>query len=512
MLTNQQKLRYTSITALMLQVTTLVCGFILPKMYLTYYGSTVNGLVSSITQFLGFIALAECGVGAVVRSAFYKPLAQKDNYDLSLIVVSSDSFFRKIALLLLIYVVVLIAVYPFLVSDTFDFIYTESLIAIMSASFFAQYYFGMTSRLLLASDQFGFIFLSIQVISLLLNLVISIFLMKHGFSIHFVKLAASTIFVLQPIALYLFVKKKYNIDYTMKPRKDAIPQKWNGFAQHLAAIVLASSGVVILSIGAPITLVSVYSIYSLVVIGVKNLVDATTNGFMAYFGNLYALDKLDELKVEFSKFQWQMHSLVTIVFILTVVLITPFVAVYTANITDANYIVPTFGMLFSAAWGMYCYRLPYSIMVLAVGHYKQTQNSAIIEVVLNVSISVLFFYLWGLEGIALGIFISMIYRTVYFANYITQKIFQTSSSYWQKFFGVNVIVILVFGICYLALHDFLAATDVENFLDWTILALKNGITVVLISLLVNMFFFKDYTREFLNKFSKLNFFKKKTRP
>ena len=108
MLTNQQKLRYTSITALMLQVTTLVCGFILPKMYLTYYGSTVNGLVSSITQFLGFIALAECGVGAVVRSAFYKPLAQKDNYDLSLIVVSSDSFFRKIALLLAIYVVVLI--------------------------------------------------------------------------------------------------------------------------------------------------------------------------------------------------------------------------------------------------------------------------------------------------------------------------------------------------------------------------------------------------------------------
>ena len=233
---------------------------------------------------------------------------------------------------------------------------------------------------------------------------------------------------------------------------------------------------------------------------------------MAYFGNLYALDKLDELKVEFSKFQWQMHSLVTIVFILTVVLITPFVAVYTANITDANYIVPTFGMLFSAAWGMYCYRLPYSIMVLAVGHYKQTQNSAIIEVVLNVSISVLFFYLWGLEGIALGIFISMIYRTVYFANYITQKIFQTSSSYWQKFFGVNVIVILVFGICYLALHDFLAATDVENFLDWTILALKNGITVVLISLLVNMVFFKNYTREFLNKFSKLNVFKKKTRP
>ena len=51
------------------QVVTVLCNFILPRYFLTYYGSEVNGLVSSINQFLIFITLCECGVGAVVQSA-----------------------------------------------------------------------------------------------------------------------------------------------------------------------------------------------------------------------------------------------------------------------------------------------------------------------------------------------------------------------------------------------------------------------------------------------------------
>ena len=46
------------------------------KTYSVAYGSDVNGLVSSITQFLGYIALVEGGVGGVIRAALYKPLAK----------------------------------------------------------------------------------------------------------------------------------------------------------------------------------------------------------------------------------------------------------------------------------------------------------------------------------------------------------------------------------------------------------------------------------------------------
>ena len=72
-MTRKMKLMLNSTSSLIYQLITIVCGFVLPRFFLTHYGSEVNGLVSSITQFLGFISLAECGVGAVVQSTLYKP-------------------------------------------------------------------------------------------------------------------------------------------------------------------------------------------------------------------------------------------------------------------------------------------------------------------------------------------------------------------------------------------------------------------------------------------------------
>ena len=127
MLSQRRKLYLTSGFSLFLQIFTIVYGFVLPRLFLEFYGSAVNGLVSSITQFLGFIALAECGVGAVVQSALYKPLAQKDSASLSRIVVSAEHFFRNIAKLLLVYTAILLVIFPHIISGNFDFLYTAIL-------------------------------------------------------------------------------------------------------------------------------------------------------------------------------------------------------------------------------------------------------------------------------------------------------------------------------------------------------------------------------------------------
>lgn len=66
-------------------------------MILESFGSDVNGLVNSITQFLGVITLLDLGVGAVVQSALYKPLAENDTDTISKIYVSANKFFRRLA-------------------------------------------------------------------------------------------------------------------------------------------------------------------------------------------------------------------------------------------------------------------------------------------------------------------------------------------------------------------------------------------------------------------------------
>ena len=66
------------ITSLGLQICSIICGFIIPKLIISSYGSNVNGLIVSITQFLSFITLLEAGFGPVIKSCLYKPISNKD--------------------------------------------------------------------------------------------------------------------------------------------------------------------------------------------------------------------------------------------------------------------------------------------------------------------------------------------------------------------------------------------------------------------------------------------------
>lgn len=472
MLTQKRKLHLTSGFALFLQIFTMVYGFILPRLFLEYYGSAVNGLVSSIAQFLGFIALAECGVGAVVQSALYKPLAKKDSSELSRIVISAEHFFRNIAKLLLVYTAVLFVVFPNIISGNFDFLYTASLVVIIAISSFAQYYFGITYRLLLMSDQFGFVPIIIQIAALSLNLVASVVLMKSGCSVHIVKLASSIVFLLQPLAVSFIAHRWYKIDRTIKYDKAAIPQKWNGLAQHISSVVLQSSGVFVLTVFSTLENVSVYAIYYLVVGGVRSLTMSVTNGMQAFLGNMFAKGDLPTFKEKFEAFEWRLHFVVSVVFAVTAVLIVPFVGVYTKGITDVNYIVPVFGIILTAAWGLYCIRLPYNIVVLAVGHYKQTQWSAIIEAVLNLLTAIILVLKFGLVGVAIGTLVAMIYRTCYLAWYISRNVIDRSLLPFVKHLFVDAVSVAVFVWIVSSVHGDTFVISASTYLEWFILAAK----------------------------------------
>lgn len=483
-MTRRSKLKLNMASSLLYQLITLVCGFILPRFFLSYYGSEVNGLVSSITQFLGFISLAECGVGAVVQSSLYKPLANRDMVSVSRIVISSERFFKRVAYILLAYVAVLMAVYPFITIDSFDYLFTMALILVISGSTFAQYYIGMTCRILLNADQLGFIQYIIHSAALIFNSISCILLMRAGASIQVVKLITSLIFVIQPVLLSIIAKRKYKINRTVKITDEPIKQKWNGLSQHISAVVLGNTDTVVLTLLSTLQNVSVYAVYHLVVNGVKQIVLSMTNGMQAMLGNMLAKNEMKELNRSFDRFEWLLHSLVTLVFSVTSVLIVPFVSVYTAGITDAEYIVPVFAYLITFAQASYCLRLPYNIMVLAAGHFKQTQWSAIIEAVINIVVSVILVFRFGLIGVALGTLAAMVYRTVYLANYLRKNILQRKIHHFIKHLIVDAIAVLLLFVVVSAFSDFYTMIKID-YLSWFVLAIKVGLTAVVIQVLVN---------------------------
>ena len=64
------------------EVVTLVSGLVLPRLILVTFGSSCNGLLSAIVQFLGFSTLLRAGVGAVTKAALFRPLAEKNQKEI----------------------------------------------------------------------------------------------------------------------------------------------------------------------------------------------------------------------------------------------------------------------------------------------------------------------------------------------------------------------------------------------------------------------------------------------
>lgn len=420
----KNKLATNTLASVSNQIITIACGFVLPRYMLATYGSTVNGLVSSVTQFLSIIAFMQMGVGAVVQSALYKPLAEKDTDAVSKIFCSAQKFFRTIAIVFALYVGVLVVLYPVLVGKDFDFWFSASLIIIIAFNSFAQYYFGITNQMLLWADQKAYVSLALDSITLVINTIISILVMKAGGSVQLVKLIATSIYVVRPLGLTAYVNRHYLIDKKIRYTSEPIKQKWNGFAQHLASAVMDNTDVIILTTFSTLQNVSIYTVYHLVVNGIRQLITSFTVGVQSFFGRIYAIKDIGYVRSRFKAAETVFHFTVTVLFTCVITLIIPFVKVYTNGVTDIEYEVPVFAYIISTAQAIYCYRLVYFMMIKAAGHYKETQKSAIIEMSINLVVSILFVIKYGLIGVAIGTLAATLYRTTYFVIYLTKKIIQ----------------------------------------------------------------------------------------
>ncbi|MEQ2922042.1 polysaccharide biosynthesis C-terminal domain-containing protein [Ruthenibacterium lactatiformans] len=489
-MSRKKKLLLNTLTGMLRQLTVVICGFVLPRYMLLYFGSSLNGLVSSISHFLNFITFLEMGVGAVVQSNLYAPLADKCSTKISEIFLASERFFRKIAFIFIGYIVVLLFVFPNLINNEYNWFFTASLIVIISISLFEQYYFGISYQLLLNADQKSYIQNTVGIITVILNTVFCIALMQKGKSIHVVKLVSALVYLLQPIFLASYVKKNYLLDRKVKIVGEPIKQKWNGFSQHLASIVCNNVDVVVLTLFSTLTDVSIYSVYYSVTNGVTQIILTGAMGLESLFGSMLARREKDKLLVTFEAAEWTIHFCATVLYTIMAILIIPFVRVYTVGITDANYIVPGFGIMLALAYGCMCIRIPYFRMIKAAGHYKQTEKGAYISVFINIVLSVVLVFPFGLPGIAFGTLAALLYHTCYFVNYLRKNIICRPIKYFVRYLVLDTLT---------GLLGFILAIRIEigelSYYAWFIMAIKVSVVTIVIAGLIQVLLNRKTTKE-----------------
>ena len=428
-------------------------GFIVPKITIDYFGSDVNGLVSSITQFLAYITLLESGFGPVVKATLYKPLAKRDTNTIANILKASEKFFRRIALIFVLYIIVLCFVFPFIAKADFDTLFTVSLVVIIGISTFAEYYFGMTYRLFLQAEQKTYIISIIQIFIYILSAIAVITLAIAGCNILMIKLATGLIFIIRPLAQNFYVKRKYKINLKEASGNYKIKQKWDGLAQHIAAVIHGNTDITILTIFTTLAEVSVYSVYYLVISGIKKIVQSFNSGIDASFGDMIAKKEDDNLRKKFSSYELLYISIMTIIFATTIILITPFVVVYTKGVNDADYYRPLFGCLLVISEYIWAIRAPYSSITLAAGHFRETRKGAWVEALTNIIISLILVPKFGIVGVTIGTIVAMLIRTIEFTYHANKYILKRSilESVAKITLSVMSIVIVSVIFCFVKL-------------------------------------------------------------
>lgn len=493
--TRAKRAKLNIVVSLGCQIIVLICGLVIPRSMIGSFGSEAYGATASISQFLAYITLLEGGIGGVARAALYKPLAENNILVISEIIGEIKRFFRIVGYIFAVYVLILACGFQKISNvECFDWFSTFALVIVISISTFAQYFVGISYSVLLQAAQRTYITSIINIATTILNTLLILLLIAVGSNLIIVKLVSSCVFVLRPVLMWMYVRKSYRLTKCDGKGKNYLSQKWDGLGQHVAYFLYSNTDIAVLTVLVDLRTVAVYSVYYMVVSQIENFTTSFSTGMEALFGDMLAKNEIKILHRTFGYYETLLSMITTVLFSVTAVLIIPFVKLYTSGITDTDYIAPLFSVLLIAASAVSCLRKPYHNIIIAAGHFRQTQIAAYGEAVINIILSVLLVIRFGLIGVAIGTLTATLFRMIYYADYLTKNIFNRKISLFIRRESVNIVIC----IAIYALGSLIRASwNFSGYIMWALCGAIVTAMAIVITVVGNAVFYKDDLRQIM---------------
>ena len=470
---------------LLLQLVTAASGLILPRFYLLAYGSAMNGMVSSVGQFMSYLMLVEAGVGSATAVALYGPLSRKAEGEVNSILTAAREFYRRSGILYFLLVVGLTFGYPYLVEGQVPAGTTRAIIMILSFSNLVDYFFLGKYRVLLNADQHGYIVTLIQCLGTVVNTVVSIVMIQMGFGIAMARGVATVVYVMRSLLIFWYVRRHYPyLDFHVLPNKKPLAQKWAVLLHQVVNIVVNNTDLVVLTLflkGDSLLEVSVYSVYNMVAYNLSNVVSSFSNSLGSGFGELFAIDEEEKLKDAYGTYEFLYNMMLFICYTCMAGLLASFIRIYTSQITDVEYLRPELVVLFPVLGLLQNIRIPGLTMICAAGHYEETKWRAIAEAGINLTVSLALVRSMGIVGVLLGTLASYGYRTFdvifYNSRYLVKGV-------WKRSIRRILVNLLAAGSC-LLLWSVCPKPYASGYLGWAADGVICGMLAVCIILVVN---------------------------
>jgi len=372
------------------------------------YGSKVNGLISTLTQFVSLFSIIEGGFTTAVVVALYKPIITSNYEELNSILYTAKRTFQKIGSEITICVLISGIVYIKLIDSPFNLLKTSLLLVIsvcstaLSISYVSQY------SVLLQGENKEYIIINISLFCRLFTWIISMILMINNhdiivvYAINIINIALNILFLkAYNQNKYPYVTYKGKIDHKcISGTKDVLFQK-------IANTIFTSTDLVIISVFISLSSASVYNLYYQIYRAVFTLLTSIAQAPFNSFG-LLANDntKKDSLNEMFNIYQHLVLIISTVGLTVTGIIIIPFIRVYTINITDFKYVYPVLSILFFSQIYSQIINRPYGIILNVTGNFKMQNIQCGIAAVVNILASLAFIKPLGINSIILGSFIA----------------------------------------------------------------------------------------------------------
>ena len=244
-ISNAQKSAYNILTSVLGQVITIVLGVVIPRLVLVNLGSENNGLLSSITQVLGYASLLEAGVGLASLQALYKPVAEHDEASVNAIMSATNLYYKRTGIAYLLTVIILSAIYPVIIKSSLPYGTITIVVLISGLPGVVNYYFQGKYKILLQAEGRTYIITNLATVIGILTSVGKILLLLLGFGVIAVQSLYLALSLVQMIYIDYYIRKNYAwIDLTAAPAYDKLSQRNSVLAHQLSGTIFSSTDAV----------------------------------------------------------------------------------------------------------------------------------------------------------------------------------------------------------------------------------------------------------------------------
>lgn len=492
------------------QVITLSLGIIIPRLLIVSYGSEVNGLLSSIKQIFVYIALLEAGIGTAALQALYEPIGNDNREKVSEIMSATSYYYKRTGILYGLSVIVLAFIYPIIFKVEMSNVMVAVIILLQGSAGVIRYFFQGKLTILLRVDGKSYITTNIATIVSVATHFVQIVLILCGFNIIVVQIAYFTINIAQMIYLTVYVKKHYNwLDLNAKPDYDALSSSKSVILHQVSGLIFNNTDVLVLTYFCGLKAVSVYSLYSLIISCVSNIIDTICSSVEFILGQAFNTDREKFSKMQ-EIYETYYMAISFCLFTITLIMLPSFIKLYSKGVTDMNYVDKWLPYLFITLNILMYARRTSSQIINFAGHFKQTQWRSAIESVINLTVSLICVQKIGIYGVLIGTIAALLYRTNDIIIYANIKILNRKPWKTYRRWLINTIVLIC---CVYICRKIIG--EIDSYALWIVNAVKVSIICILLFFIVDSACdISSYTivRNFVNKkinVTKIKVFNKK---